>query len=98
MAKTKTKIEVVGKTTEDIPVIRGMFKFFDTHGLPLDVFLYVCQEKKMIPDWISFYEDAKIAGWSHSTILNRLITAITDVYGKEFADHVKSILEKLETV
>jgi len=85
MAKRKKKgLEVVGHTPEGKQVVSGVFRVFDTCGLPLDVVFDLCDENNLIPSWTHFYDDAIKQGWSDKTIFNRLSSTIPDSYGKPY--------------
>ena len=92
MAK-KFNFKISSITPEGLKVLDDTFKLFDTHGLPLDTILELCQSYGMIPNWIDFYESAKNAGWTDKTVVNRLKTSITDVHGEEYCDEIMTRLE-----
>ncbi len=75
----------VGITTDNKPVISGIYKFYETHGLPLDIIFDIFIRKEWVPDWISLYQDALAAGMQHDRILSKLEEAINDSFGKEWA-------------
>lgn len=87
--------EVIGKTTDGKWVVKGVFKLFDTTGIPLFMLFDLCEQSNYLPSWIEFYNDAVNGQWKHKTIINRLEEAITDVYGKEYADVVVGRLNKM---
>lgn len=91
--KKKNNPQQVGVTPENVRVIDGVFRWFDTNGTPLDIIFDMCREKNLMPSWTHFYSDARKQGWSHETIINRLRDNISDVWGKEFSDNV---LERVE--
>lgn len=82
--KKKIQFDHVGSTSDGKKVVSGIFRVFDTCGLPLDVVFDLCNQKDLIPSWTHFYDDASKQGWSDKTIFNRLETNISDVYGKDF--------------
>lgn len=84
MAKKRMGFDVVGVTPEGKEVVSGVFRVFDTIGLPLDTVFDLCEQHKLVPSWIHFYQDAIQQGWSEKTILNRLETSICDAYGKDY--------------
>lgn len=88
MRKTKRGLNIVAVTPEGVNVVDGIFRIFDTLGMPLDEVFNQCKEHNLMPSWIHFYDDARIQGWSHETILNRLEIGIRDIYGKDFSDAV----------
>lgn len=87
-------MQLVGKTKDNgLKVVSGVFKLFDTSGLPLtDLFEYL-KQNNFIPSWNHFYEEAKKSGWKDKTIFSRLSEALEDVYGLEFKNIV---LERLK--
>jgi len=87
--KSETGLIQTGITQDtNKPVFGGIYKFYETHGLPLDVILHVFVDKGWIPDWIDFYKDARKAGMAHDRILSKLEEAISDSFGKEWSDGV----------
>ena len=89
------KVRIIGKTTDGKSVVTGIFKFFDTTGIPLFVLFELCEQNNWLPSWIHFYEDGKKQGWEHKTIINRLQEGLSDCYGKEFSDQVIARLNKI---
>ena len=81
-------MDIVGKTKDGKLVVSGIFKMFDTIGLPLDVIFDQCLDRNIIPSWIHFYDEASAYGWKDKTIFNRLETNISDVFGKEYCNVV----------
>lgn len=61
-------------------------------GLPLEIILEYLHKRDMVIDWINFYEEAKSSGWKEKTILNKIETAISDVFGKNYKNQVISRL------
>lgn len=86
--KLKTYLKQTGQTPEDKPVYSGVYRFFETNGLPLDVLLGLFKEKDWLPDWVDFYLTARKAGMDHDRILSKLEEAISDSFGKDLSDHV----------
>lgn len=82
-------------TTDNKPVYGGVYKFYETHGLPLDVIFISFIEKGWMPDWIDYYKSSLAGGMQHSRILSKLEEAISDTFGKEFCDVVISKLDNM---
>lgn len=87
--------DISGKTEEGKLVISGVFKLYDTLGLPLEILFMEMKKNDLVPDWVDFYNCAIAQGWKKKTILSRLGTAIRASYGKEFELYVLKILDNL---
>lgn len=87
--------KVNGKTTDGTLVVAGVFRCYETTGLPIDVILECLRQKNMVPDWLTFYVEALRAGMKHERIVSKLDSAISDIYGKNFKDVV---IERIELV
>jgi hypothetical protein len=86
--KHKFPVIQTGTTSDGKPVYAGVYKFYETYGLPLDVILTTFQQKGWVPDWIDLYIDAIKAGMEHDRIISKLDEAISDSYGKQWSDEV----------
>lgn len=84
----KTILSQSGVTSDNKKVISGIYKIFESHGIPLDIIFSILKEKNVIPDWIDFYRSARKVGMSHDRIISKLEEAINDSYGKEFGIQV----------
>lgn len=65
-------------------VLADMFRFYGTHGLPLEVILHWCVQKGHAIDWIDYVRDAIRDGHNPATIGARIRSAVSDVYGREY--------------
>lgn len=63
--------------TKDGPVFVGLFWARDTHGLPLDMTMQMCQDRKMLFSVPHFIRDALSAGWGQDKIRGSLKEAWT---------------------
>lgn len=90
-----SKVKIIGKTTDGKLVVKGIFKLFDTTGMPLFMVFESCEQNNWLPSWIDFYNEAVEAGWTHKTIVNRLSESLSDTYGKEYSDVVIDRLNKI---
>jgi alanyl-tRNA synthetase len=81
-------ITQVGETQDGKQVVQGVWTLYETHGLPLDIALSVCQEKGWIPDWIDLYMNMRRSGMDRERTFSKLEEAINDSFGKEFGDVV----------
>ena len=87
--------EVVGRTEDGRPVVGGVYRFYETYGLPLEVVFETLHEKGLVPCWIRFHRECVNAGMKHERILFKLDPALSDVYGSEFRDRVLQGLDRL---
>lgn len=95
MSKKDNFINIVGETADGKGVVDGIWKMFETHGLPMDIIFSLCIEKNWVPDWILLYKQMKKSGMEHDRILSKLEEAINDSFGKEFSSVVISRLNKI---
>jgi len=89
------KVKIIGKSTDGQLVVSGIFKFFDTTGVPLFVIFDLCKQHNWLPSWIHLYKEAQMQGWKHKTIINRLREGMQDIYEKEF---ILKVIERLNSV
>lgn len=83
-------------TTDDgKPVFSGVFRFYETHGLPLDVVCDLIKQRGGYVDWLDFYLDARKAGMKHDRIISKIDESISDSFGQEVRDHVIRRLDVL---
>jgi hypothetical protein len=85
----------VGETVDGKIVVSGVYKLYETEGLPLDIIFTLCIQKGWVPSWIDLYKECLAAGMSHNRILSKLEEAIQDSFGKEYAGEVISKLDSL---
>ena len=74
-------------------MVSGVFRYYETIGLPLDVLFDCLRQKGAVPDWLCFYFEAIKAGMQHDRILAKLEPALSDAFGGEFRDRVIEVLE-----
>lgn len=88
-------IHQVGVTTDGKIVVAGVFRFYETEGLPLDILFEALLQKNALPDWTSFYREALAAGMTPERLFARLDPALVDIFGPEFRDVVMGKLRAL---
>lgn len=84
-----------GCTTADTLVVSGIYRLYETHGMPLDILLGLLRTQGIIPCWISFVREAVCAGMKRDRILAKLDEALSDVYSSAFRDAVMQRLRQL---
>jgi len=87
-------INQIGITSDNKKAVAGIWKTFETHGIPLDIIFTICMRKESVPDWILLYNEMKLSGMKHTRIISKLEEAISDSFGKEWSDVVISRLDK----
>jgi hypothetical protein len=88
-------INIIGKTTDDKMVVNGVFRFFETEGIPFDIIFDLLKRNNAIPDWISLYKEAVLSGMKHSRVISMLEGFISDAFGVEISNVVIGKLEEL---
>jgi hypothetical protein len=91
-------IEVVGKTPDGRHVVKGVYNFYETHGMPLDVLFETLRSQGVIPDWLNFMLEAVGAGMSPERVISVLDQAITDSYGSAIRDVVVVVLREMTKI
>lgn len=94
----KHLLEFTGRTSDGKPVVRGLYRFYETEGLPLEVLLGYAEEIGAVPDWMSFVLEAVEAGMKVDRILAMLDPALVDTFGPAFRDVIMTRLRQLTGV
>lgn len=87
-------IKLVGKTIKGSGVVIGVYRYYETYGIPLDVLFEELRKRNFVPDWNAFIQEALAAGMKKSRILSMLSPALSDTYGTEFRNYVVTKLEQ----
>lgn len=78
-----------GTTTDGKTVVCGVFRLYETEGLPLDVLFDALIAHNCIPDWEHFVQEAEVAGMKNrDRVLLKIDAAIVDTYGPKVRDVV----------
>jgi len=86
-------LETAGYTVDGKEVIKGIFKFYETVGLPLDFIIQHLKDKDCIPSWYDFVLEAREAGMKDIRIKAKLEEVILDVYGRKYWTEVLKRLD-----
>lgn len=57
-----------------------------TTGVPLEFIINFFEENDFIIDWLDLYKSSLEGGWSKKTVINKIETAIGDVYGNKYKE------------
>ena len=87
-SKSSSMIEASGKTSDGKTVVRGVYKFYETQGTPLDVLFETLRNQGCVPDWGIFVLDAVEAGMKPERVISMLDSAIVDSFGSAMRDVV----------
>ncbi len=75
-------------TIENKPVMDGMFTYYGTHGIPLENILYWLKTNDAVMDWVDYIKDAIKDGHNPRTIASKIDAAVSEIYGRVYADEV----------
>jgi hypothetical protein len=89
-----SRLKIAGRTTSEQPVISGISFYTNTEGVPLDIVLLWCIQHGFVVDWIDYIQNCLSDGQNLSTITSRIMSAVTEIYGKSYASSFKTSLEK----
>ncbi len=77
----KNPITIVGETTDGKLVVAGVYAFYETFGLPLEVLIdYLYYKKNQLPCWKTLIEDMVKAGMDKQRAIRRLCAALEDAF------------------
>ena len=84
-----------GVTSEGKKVVSGVYRCFETLGVPLDVLLSILADEFVIPDWLALFDEAVGAGMKPGRVFAKIEEAAADAYGADFCVQVMLRLRKL---
>ena len=87
-------IELAGKTQDGKRVVKGIYRFHETTGVPLDVLLEGIRDQGCLPDWEAFVVEAVEAGMSVKRAIAKLEPCLVDVFGSAMRDLVVGKLSR----
>lgn len=93
-----TPLRMVGRTTDDAPVMAGVGLMMTTHGVPLEIVLAGFKERGWVCDWVDYCATCVKDGHNEETIRSRIVAACGDVYGRPYAEEVRVRVETLFTL
>lgn len=82
--KTNREALKITGSNNEYKVVQGVFKTFNSYGLPLSITIHSLRLSGYLPDWVAFLDDARRAGWPDKTTLARLSEAVIEVFGIKF--------------
>lgn len=85
-------LRIVGKTEDGKLVMAGLYRVYETHGLPFVVIFGALERLNAVPDWCALIREAMAAGVKLDRVVGKFADAISDVWGPEFQGHVLTTL------
>ena len=87
-------MKISGKTEDKKLVISGLFTYYETNGIPLDIILEYLRSKELVPDWNDLLLSAIKAGVNENSFIMQIENAISDSYGSNLAEIVSNKYRK----
>ena len=78
----------VGLTTEGKPVVVGIYRFYETVGMPLEMVVSLVHQRGGIPCWTTLVEEMRKGGLSDRKIRGLIESVVQFVYDRSFGDVV----------
>lgn len=92
----KRLLKVVGRDSTGKTLYRGVFAFYETHGLPLSDMLFHMWERDALPDFVQLMRDMHAAGRPWNRCLESIEAAVHDAcYPLEIRDAITARLKLL---
>jgi len=70
-------------------VIKGIGKFVDSQGLPLQFVLDELNKNNCLIDWVDFIEYTIVKNWNITNTLTKIEEACTEVFGKDYSEQIQ---------
>ena len=80
----KSLLKFAGKTQDEKVVVSGVFQFFETYGLSLDVIITALDKNNLVIDWLDFFDAAHVSGMKRNHIISKLEEAITSSHDETY--------------
>jgi hypothetical protein len=77
-------LKAVGKTEDGRFVLSGVYRAYETLGLPLEIILDEFQKRNVQISWLHFIEESIHAGRKREKVLATCKSVICEVYGHEY--------------
>lgn len=92
-------MEIIGYTDCNKAIVTGMYKHYETHGLPIEIMMKSLYDKKVIPCPISLFSDMVFHGVNKDIALNNIQLYYKDLYGNNIPNGwVKHWLNALKDI
>lgn len=85
-------LETVGRTVDGKDVVAGIYRMYETHGVPFVAIFAALERRNAIPDWCALFRESRSAGVAVERVLGKFDDAISDVWGPEFRNVVVDTL------
>jgi hypothetical protein len=91
----KSPIQISGKTIDGRLVLKGIFEFSSTTGLPLEMIIDQLTKQNMIIDWLDYYNKSIQSGIKKNRVIEKIRNAIGDVLG---SSHGEETIKRLKEI
>ncbi len=81
--------EVAGKTEDGRLVVKGIYRLYETSGIPLDFLFDYIHSNNMVVSWLDFHQEAQGNGMKHKRIISKLEEPVVGNWGAEYWEVVK---------
>ena len=88
-------LQFEGRTVDGKPVFSGIYRLYETHGIPFNAIFEALDQKGGLPDWVSIIREARDAGVTPDRAIAKIHDAVSDVFGPEFQAVVTGTLKKI---
>ncbi len=69
---------ISGKTIDEKPVISGLYRYYETYGIPLDLIVDLLLQNGLVPNWRDTLSEMLKAGMNERNALNMLRDIMVD--------------------
>lgn len=87
-------VNIISKTADGKALVSGIYKLYETEGIPLDIIFTYCQASGYMVSWLHFMEEALQAGMKASRVISKLEEALSDAW----PEYKSIIIRTLETI
>lgn len=88
-------LKLEGKTVDGKLVFSGVYRLYETHGIPFNAIFESLDQRGALPDWVALIREARAAGVKPGRAIAKIHDAVSDVFGPKIQAVVIGTLEKV---
>ena len=88
-------LKLVGKTTDGKLVFAGVYRLYETHGIPFTAIFEMLDQRGAVPDWLALICEARDSGVTPVRAIAKIHDAVSDVFGPAVQAVVIGTLEQV---